>query len=186
MLFIWTIPSYSADWLSVFIQCHICWLYLNKKFLAPVVCHCRSNTIGPAGVKSAVCIIRRVVRQNRKLLSCWWQSTAGFLYPTSNLWCWWPEGSCFGSHAIKSSLVWTWNRWNSQACSRSSLRWHSLETTIEALYEQSEMQTVPAWNSGFSLKKACPISGFSLKSLERKTWLFFCWFCDSNVVVLLP
>lgn len=30
---------------------------LNKKFLAPVVCHCGSNTMGPAGVKSAVCVI---------------------------------------------------------------------------------------------------------------------------------
>lgn len=34
----------------------------TKKFLAPVVCRCGSNTIGPAGVTSAVWIIRRAAR----------------------------------------------------------------------------------------------------------------------------
>lgn len=177
MLFIWTIPSYSADWLSVFIQCHICWLYLNKKFLAPVVCHCRSNTIGPAGVKSAVCIIRRVVRQNRKLLSCWWQSTAGFLYPTSNLRCWWPEDFCFGSHASKVIV----------ALNLKPVKLAGTQRIITGLMWPQNPDTSPilAERDANSSSVPCPIRGFSLKNLECKTWLFFCWFCNSNVVVLL-
>lgn len=67
---------------------------LNKKFLAPVVCHCGSNTMGPAGVKSAVCVILGSRETQPQAGLCLVQGTAGSAQLGLHSWICTAAGSC--------------------------------------------------------------------------------------------